>query len=115
MRISANELWLPDVTPYNNIGQVESNFLAWEKTTKAFVTHEGDIYFVPPVTMRSFCAADDDANANDGSDDWRFAVRNCSIAIGSWTYDKTELDIVPHDTDYRPAFETKYFENKRVN
>ena len=48
----------------------------------------GEIIFVPPVTLKSFC------NSNSKS-----TTHECKLKFGSWTYHKGMVDVVPLKDD----------------
>jgi hypothetical protein len=52
----------------------------------------GLVIFVPSVNYRTSCPA---TNV-EGDDPYAaLAVRECTVKIGSWTYPKSEVDIIP--------------------
>lgn len=107
IQLESSEVWLPDVTLYNSIGSMDSDYIGWEKTSRVVVKNTGDVVFVPPVTYRSMCGL-----TNPGEYPW--GEQNCTLTFGSWAYDKGQLDIVPQKNNYSEPVDTRYFQNKRV-
>lgn len=97
----STEVWLPDITPYDHVGPMESDYLSWEKTSRVVIKSSGLIHFVPPVTYRSHCSLTNPS-------EWPWGEQNCSLAFGSWTYDKSEVDVEAAETS------VEYFRNNRV-
>lgn len=80
------------------------------------VNNDGTIYYVPPVTYRTFCKAGSDAESeSNGPESWRWHTRNCTLMLGSWTYRMDEVDILPGNAKLKhDIVDLSFFMNDRV-
>uniref|UniRef100_A0A8B9H9E3 Cholinergic receptor, nicotinic, beta 5a n=1 Tax=Astyanax mexicanus TaxID=7994 RepID=A0A8B9H9E3_ASTMX len=98
LRIPSHHIWLPDIVLYNNAdGVYEVSFYS-----NAIVANTGDIFWLPPAIYRSACAIE--------VRNFPFDQQNCTLKFRSWTYDRTELDLVltsdfASRDDYTPSGE----------
>ncbi|KAI5087704.1 neuronal acetylcholine receptor subunit alpha-6 precursor, partial [Silurus meridionalis] len=82
LRIPSPHIWLPDIVLYNNAdGVYEVSFYC-----NAIVSNTGDVFWLPPAIYRSACAIE--------VRNFPFDQQNCTMKFRSWTYDRTELDLV---------------------
>ncbi|XP_072904748.1 neuronal acetylcholine receptor subunit beta-2-like [Hemitrygon akajei] len=82
LRISSRHLWLPDIVLYNNAdGTYEVSLY-----TNAVVYSNGDIFWLPPAIYKSACRIE--------VKHFPFDQQNCTLKFRSWTYDRTEIDLV---------------------
>lgn len=70
--------------------------------SNAIVSNTGDIFWLPPAIYRSACAIE--------VRNFPFDQQNCTLKFRSWTYDRTELDLVltsdfASRDDYTPSGE----------
>ncbi|XP_043536352.1 neuronal acetylcholine receptor subunit beta-4-like isoform X2 [Chiloscyllium plagiosum] len=83
LRINAKQLWLPDIVLYNNAdGTYEVSVY-----TNAIISYNGSIYWLPPAIYKSACKIE--------VKHFPFDQQNCSMKFRSWTYDHTEIDLIP--------------------
>ncbi|XP_074649950.1 neuronal acetylcholine receptor subunit alpha-10-like [Tubulanus polymorphus] len=82
VRIPANKLWLPDIVLYNNADDYTTGYMP----TNAMVQKDGTIFWSPPVRLRSSCKVDITY--------FPFDLQCCHMKFGSWTYDKSQVDLV---------------------
>ncbi|XP_055061453.2 neuronal acetylcholine receptor subunit beta-2 isoform X1 [Misgurnus anguillicaudatus] len=98
LRIPSKHIWLPDIVLYNNAdGVYEVSFYC-----NAVVSNTGDIFWLPPAIYKSACAIE--------VRNFPFDQQNCTLKFRSWTYDRTELDLVltsdfASRDDYTPSGE----------
>ncbi|XP_026059840.1 neuronal acetylcholine receptor subunit beta-2 [Carassius auratus] len=98
LRIPSRHIWLPDIVLYNNAdGVYEVSFYC-----NAVVSNTGDIFWLPPAIYKSACAIE--------VRNFPFDQQNCTLKFRSWTYDRTELDLVltsdfASRDDYTPSGE----------
>ncbi|KTF82178.1 hypothetical protein cypCar_00030096, partial [Cyprinus carpio] len=98
LRIPSQHIWLPDIVLYNNAdGVYEVSFYC-----NAVVSNTGDIFWLPPAIYKSACAIE--------VRNFPFDQQNCTLKFRSWTYDRTELDLVltsdfASRDDYTPSGE----------
>ncbi|CAL8360890.1 unnamed protein product [Arctogadus glacialis] len=82
VRLPSKHIWLPDVVLYNNAdGMYEVSFYS-----NAVVSHDGSIFWLPPAIYKSACKIE--------VKHFPFDQQNCTLRFRSWTYDRTELDLV---------------------
>nr|ATG31798.1 nicotinic acetylcholine receptor beta-2 [Excidobates captivus] len=82
VRLPSKHIWLPDVVLYNNAdGMYEVSFYS-----NAVVSHDGSIFWLPPAIYKSACKIE--------VKHFPFDQQNCTMKFRSWTYDRTELDLV---------------------
>ncbi|OQR70023.1 euronal acetylcholine receptor subunit alpha-7-like, partial [Tropilaelaps mercedesae] len=78
LNLPIESLWKPDIKLYN---APESSV----ENTLALVHNDGTVMWVPPVTGQIAC---------DFTVTWfPFDVQQCTLVFGSWTYDKTKIDL----------------------
>ncbi|XP_058395280.1 neuronal acetylcholine receptor subunit beta-2 [Diceros bicornis minor] len=82
VRLPAKHIWLPDVVLYNNAdGMYEVSFYS-----NAVVSYDGSIFWLPPAIYKSACKIE--------VKHFPFDQQNCTMKFRSWTYDRTEIDLV---------------------
>ncbi|KAK5922281.1 hypothetical protein CgunFtcFv8_019558 [Champsocephalus gunnari] len=82
VRLPSKHIWLPDVVLYNNAdGVYEVSFYS-----NAVVSHDGSIFWLPPAIYKSACKIE--------VKHFPFDQQNCTLRFRSWTYDRTEIDLV---------------------
>lgn len=102
----STELWLPDITLYNGVRPSENNFLDLTPQGFAIIGNEGDVVFVPSLSMSSFCPAK--------TDNWPWDEQSCTLMVGSWSYDIDAVDIEAFESDSFPPIGVDFFMNPRV-
>ncbi|XP_041094939.1 neuronal acetylcholine receptor subunit beta-2-like isoform X4 [Polyodon spathula] len=82
VRLPSKHIWLPDVVLYNNAdGMYEVSFYS-----NAVVSYDGSIFWLPPAIYKSACKIE--------VKHFPFDQQNCTLRFRSWTYDRTEIDLV---------------------
>uniref|UniRef100_A0A287D1H2 Cholinergic receptor nicotinic beta 2 subunit n=2 Tax=Boreoeutheria TaxID=1437010 RepID=A0A287D1H2_ICTTR len=82
VRLPSKHIWLPDVVLYNNAdGMYEVSFYS-----NAVVSYDGSIFWLPPAIYKSACKIE--------VKHFPFDQQNCTMKFRSWTYDRTEIDLV---------------------
>ncbi|XP_023698977.1 neuronal acetylcholine receptor subunit beta-2 [Paramormyrops kingsleyae] len=82
VRLPSKHIWLPDVVLYNNAdGMYEVSFYS-----NALVSYDGSIFWLPPAIYKSACKIE--------VKHFPFDQQNCTMRFRSWTYDRTEIDLV---------------------
>uniref|UniRef100_A0A8C9V2K3 Cholinergic receptor nicotinic beta 2 subunit n=1 Tax=Scleropages formosus TaxID=113540 RepID=A0A8C9V2K3_SCLFO len=82
VRLPSKHIWLPDVVLYNNAdGMYEVSFFS-----NAVVSHDGSVFWLPPAIYKSACKIE--------VKHFPFDQQNCTMRFRSWTYDRTEIDLV---------------------
>ncbi|XP_072138177.1 neuronal acetylcholine receptor subunit beta-4-like [Mobula birostris] len=83
LRINSKLIWLPDIVLYNNAdGTYEISLY-----TNAIIWNNGSIYWLPPAIYKSACKIE--------VKHFPFDQQNCTMKFRSWTYDHTEIDLIP--------------------
>nr|XP_033802836.1 acetylcholine receptor subunit alpha [Geotrypetes seraphini] len=83
IRIPSNNIWRPDLVLYNN---ADGDF-AIVQETKALLEYTGLITWTPPAIFKSYCEI--------RVTYFPFDLQNCSMKLGTWTYDGTLVIINP--------------------
>ncbi|XP_060136983.1 acetylcholine receptor subunit alpha isoform X2 [Zootoca vivipara] len=83
IRITSSELWRPDLVLYNN---ADGDF-AIVQDTKVLLDYTGHITWTPPAIFKSYCEII--------VTHFPFDEQNCSMKLGTWTYDGTVVAIFP--------------------
>ncbi|XP_006818017.2 neuronal acetylcholine receptor subunit alpha-10-like [Saccoglossus kowalevskii] len=86
IRIPASDLWMPDVTLYNNADTVDYS-KENESSSNCVVNSTGEIQYVSkPSILKSTCRV--------FIKYFPFDVQMCKMKFGSWTYDSFQVDLV---------------------
>ncbi|XP_074653086.1 acetylcholine receptor subunit alpha-like 1 [Tubulanus polymorphus] len=82
VRLPTRYIWTPDIEMYNSgyIGNVGG--LVKKTDTLAMVSHDGTVFWAPPVRLISLFGGVDDKN-----------IALCKVKLGSWTYDGNKVDV----------------------
>ncbi|KAM8933949.1 acetylcholine receptor subunit alpha-1-B isoform 2-T2 [Pelodytes ibericus] len=83
IRIPSSDIWRPDFVLYNN---ADGEF-AITKETKVLLDYTGKIIWSPPAIFKSYCEII--------VTHFPFDQQNCSMKLGTWTYDGTLVVINP--------------------
>ncbi|XP_044283062.1 acetylcholine receptor subunit alpha [Varanus komodoensis] len=83
IRIPSEDIWHPDFVLYNN---ADGDF-AIEQFTKVLLNYSGHITWTPPAIFKSYCEII--------VTHFPFDEQNCSMKLGTWTYDGTVVAIYP--------------------
>ncbi|XP_026886630.2 neuronal acetylcholine receptor subunit beta-2 [Electrophorus electricus] len=82
VRLPSKHIWLPDVVLYNNAdGMYEVSFYS-----NAVVSYDGSVFWLPPAIYKSACKIE--------VKHFPFDQQNCTLTFRSWTYERTEVDLV---------------------
>ncbi|XP_056389622.1 acetylcholine receptor subunit alpha-1-A-like [Hyla sarda] len=83
IRILSGDIWRADLVLYNN---ADGDF-AIVQETKALVDYTGKIVWNPPAIFKSYCEM--------MVTHFPFDLQNCSMKLGTWTYDGSKVIINP--------------------
>ncbi|RWS24734.1 Acetylcholine receptor subunit alpha-like 1 [Leptotrombidium deliense] len=87
LHIPADQIWLPDVTLYNNAdGNYEITIM-----TKAIVRSDGLVTWKPPAIYKSACEIDVEF--------FPFDQQTCILKFGTWSYDGLQIDLKHKNQD----------------
>ncbi|CAG0890558.1 unnamed protein product [Darwinula stevensoni] len=79
IRISPDQVWLPDITAFNEATEDEfRSSLHQQRSSNVVVYSTGEVWFVPSVIINTYCQ-DDLAH-------WPLDAHECRIKFGSWVY-----------------------------
>ncbi|XP_067842903.1 acetylcholine receptor subunit alpha [Heptranchias perlo] len=81
IRVPSSDIWLPDIVLYNN---ADGDF-AIVHMTKVLLEYTGKIIWTPPAIYKSYCEII--------VTHFPFDEQNCSMKLGTWTYDGTKVGI----------------------
>ncbi|XP_043551199.1 neuronal acetylcholine receptor subunit alpha-2 isoform X1 [Chiloscyllium plagiosum] len=81
IRVPSEMIWIPDIVLYNN---ADGEF-AVTHMTKAHLFSTGQVQWVPPAIYKSSCSIDVTF--------FPFDQQNCKMKFGSWTHDKSKIDL----------------------
>uniref|UniRef100_UPI00358F9D36 acetylcholine receptor subunit alpha-like n=1 Tax=Myxine glutinosa TaxID=7769 RepID=UPI00358F9D36 len=85
VRIPSSDIWLPDLTLYNN---ADGDFVP-PSGTSLKVESSGQVTWTPPVIFKSYCEIIVTY--------FPFDQQNCSMKLGTWTYDGSKVYIKQED------------------
>lgn len=78
----SDELWQPDLGIFNSdVSAAEHEFC---KATSCLVEYNGNVACVPPCLHEAYCRSDYRR--------WPFDSQNCTMHIGTWLNDASEVD-----------------------
>eukprot|EP00095_Tigriopus_kingsejongensis_P000407 maker-scaffold19_size710362-snap-gene-4.17 protein:Tk00407 transcript:maker-scaffold19_size710362-snap-gene-4.17-mRNA-1 annotation:"neuronal acetylcholine receptor subunit alpha-3" len=103
-KIVSSELWIPDITLYNSMGEMKSNLMSTRPHSDAIVSHDGLITYVPPLTMTSMCSPN--------TTNWPWGEQNCTLIVGSWSYELDSINILPEDESKSPLNTANLLNNR---
>ncbi|KAG5852619.1 acetylcholine receptor subunit alpha-like [Anguilla anguilla] len=83
IRVPSTDIWYPDIVLYNN---ADGDFAIVHKT-KVLLEYTGMITWNPPAIFKSYCEIIVLY--------FPFDVQNCSMKLGTWTYDGNLVSIEP--------------------
>ncbi|XP_015282126.1 PREDICTED: acetylcholine receptor subunit alpha [Gekko japonicus] len=83
IRIPSEKIWRPDLVLYNN---ADGEF-AIVQFTKVHLDYTGCVTWTPPAIFKSYCEII--------VTHFPFDEQNCSMKLGTWTYDGTKVAINP--------------------
>uniref|UniRef100_A0A8C5SNM5 Cholinergic receptor nicotinic alpha 1 subunit n=1 Tax=Laticauda laticaudata TaxID=8630 RepID=A0A8C5SNM5_LATLA len=83
IRIPSEKIWRPDLVLYNNADGI----FAIDQFTKVLLNYTGHITWTPPAIFKSYCEII--------VTHFPFDEQNCSMKLGTWTYDGTVVAIYP--------------------
>ncbi|NXV09546.1 ACHA2 protein, partial [Cettia cetti] len=81
IRVPSEMIWIPDLVLYNN---ADGEF-AVTHMTKAHLSWDGTVTWVPPAIYKSSCSIDVTF--------FPFDQQSCKMKFGSWSYDKAKIDL----------------------
>ncbi|XP_032881979.1 neuronal acetylcholine receptor subunit alpha-2-like [Amblyraja radiata] len=81
IRVPSEMIWIPDIVLYNN---ADGEF-AVTHMTKAHLFSAGRVQWIPPAIYKSSCNIDVTF--------FPFDQQNCKMKFGSWTHDKSKIDL----------------------
>uniref|UniRef100_A0A0N4ZV96 Neur_chan_LBD domain-containing protein n=1 Tax=Parastrongyloides trichosuri TaxID=131310 RepID=A0A0N4ZV96_PARTI len=80
-------VWTPDIVIINNARDFSRGFVE----TNLHITHRGEMQWAPPAKVHSLCKLDVRF--------FPFDDNICFIELGSWVYDKSQLEVLIVDRD----------------
>ncbi|XP_071945609.1 neuronal acetylcholine receptor subunit alpha-9-like isoform X2 [Antedon mediterranea] len=85
LRIPATELWMPDITLYNNADSAD--YVSNSRGSNALVNFTGSVsLWSKPTLVRSVCKIDIKY--------FPFDMQECKMKFGSWTYTSYEMNLL---------------------
>jgi len=86
LRLPSDKIWTPDVMSYTNINMEK------RPVVNVVVSSDGSVLWVPPTVYHTPCTQ---MESVDNGPQY-----NCSIKLGSWTYDGEYLDLTVGAEDF---------------
>jgi len=87
IRIDPNKIWLPDIEVFNMADPAMMSLSSqFNSGTNTVVYPNGEVLFIPPISLKVMCHRFNHAT-------WPQGEQNCSIKLGSWTYNGFILDL----------------------
>merc|ERR1712215_2760 len=93
IKIPPSRIWKPDLSVYNaaEFGQGSFADLYASSECLAIVYNTGRVLWIPPLNMKVYCNKGEIGSGDDKDED-----EECSIKIGSWTYDGFHLNLTAY-------------------
>nr|QQY02490.1 acetylcholine-gated chlorid channel-1 [Cryptocotyle lingua] len=82
VRIFPSYLWTPDIKLYN----FADERLKEHREARVVIQHDGSVLWIPQALFKSTCEVEITF--------FPFDTQICMLEFGSWTYDKTQMDII---------------------
>jgi len=94
IKVPASRIWTPDLSVYNAADFGSGSFADRyaHSPTNAIIYNTGKVLWIPPIPMKVYCQ-NDQKTSPDPSDNYAL---ECSIKIGSWTYDGYHLNLTTY-------------------
>ncbi|XP_038075477.1 neuronal acetylcholine receptor subunit alpha-10-like [Patiria miniata] len=103
LRIPATELWVPDITLYDNADS--NDYVSTSRTSNALVNNDGTVdLWSKPCLLKSTCKIDVKF--------FPFDYQECSMKFGSWTYNSFQMNL---DKSVDDADLSTYVPNEQWN
>ena len=83
LRFGLNDLWRPDILPFNEIGVYD--VMKYRFAIPLKVRYDGLVGWLQPAAMTTTCTMD--------VSKFPFDTQSCQVVIGSWQYNSHEVDI----------------------
>ena len=81
IRVSQEEIWTPDIVPYNDVGRWDTR--KYKDNVPAMAHYDGKVCWQIPIIMETICSMD--------VTDFPFDQQVCQISLGSWQYSYKEV------------------------
>ncbi|CAH8635162.1 unnamed protein product [Heterobilharzia americana] len=98
VRIFPSQIWTPDIKLYN----FADERLREHRDARVVVSSNGEMLWVPQALFKSTCEVEITY--------FPFDTQICMLEFGSWTYDKTQMDILWWIPDSPPMVEMPYLD-----
>jgi len=85
LSMPSDHIWTPDITLYNGIESPD------KEDKEAVVGSDGDVYWVIPVTYKTFCQPESNSNKSRFSN--LLNTITCKLVFGSWAYSGSEMKL----------------------
>jgi len=90
INVRPSSIWLPDIVLYNNADEDKSFGGNLDRlNTRVILRHDGQAKWLAPVILKSKCPI----NVKY----FPFDEQRCKMKFGSWTYDKSRLNLIQED------------------
>jgi len=97
INIPTDRIWTPDIVLLNTAERKESFVIGHKHAT---VDYNGNVIWVPHMRLKAYCKFD--------LHRFPFDTQDCKFLIGSWTYDKTKMEVhEPSETIRKFAWDTR--------
>merc|ERR1711915_210701 len=94
IRFNPKKVWLPDIELYNAAYPSDYSLSSqYNEGTNVLIYPDGEVLYVPPVTMKVLCH-------NFTHSVWPQGEQECSIKLGSWTYDGLILNLTLYNNKH---------------
>ncbi|VDQ05947.1 unnamed protein product, partial [Trichobilharzia regenti] len=98
VRIFPSQIWTPDIKLYN----FADERLREHRDARVVVSSNGEMLWVPQALFKSTCEVEITY--------FPFDTQICMLEFGSWTYDRTQMDILWWIPDAPPMVEMPYLD-----
>ena len=81
IRINQNEIWVPDLVPYNDVGSWDTE--KYKNLIPLFARSDGKVCWMFPTIMETICTMD--------VYKFPYDMQRCQVQLGSWQYCSAEV------------------------
>ena len=81
IRLNQNEIWIPDLSPYNDVGSWDTE--KYKNLIPLYAHNNGDVCWMFPTIMETICTMD--------VLNFPYDEQTCQVQLGSWQYSSAEV------------------------
>lgn len=108
INVRPDETWVPDIYAYYDVeAQFKYNGLLDTMKTNIILSHDGSHFWLAPIVLNLGCGM----NVKD----FPFDIETCALLFGSFTHDKSKLNLISENVDLKTYTESSEWVFKSMN